>query len=98
MKEKTKKVSDPGSFKVWKVPAWASRAAALTVNIAVLLQVTYYCTDALGMAPGLVGMLLLVSKLFDGFTDLAAVFIIDKTHSKLGKARPYEFWACFNSS
>lgn len=64
MKEKTKKVSGPGSFKVWKVPAWASRAAALTVNIAVLLQVTYYCTDALGMAPGLVGILLLVSKLF----------------------------------
>ncbi|MBD5452704.1 MAG: hypothetical protein HDR30_00040 [Lachnospiraceae bacterium] len=91
MKEKTKKVSEPGSFKLWKVPAWASRAAALTVNIAVLLQVTYYCTDALGMAPGLVGMLLLVSKLFDGFTDLAAGFIIDKTHSKWGKARPYEF-------
>ena len=80
-----------GKFRAWKVPAWASRAAALTVNIAVLLQVQYYCTDALGLAPGLVGMVLLASKLFDGFSDLIAGFIIDKTHSRLGKARPYEF-------
>lgn len=88
---KTKeKKSSLGEFRAWKVPAWASRAAALTVNIAVLLQVQYYCTDALGLAPGLVGMILLISKLFDGFTDLVAGFIIDKTHSRLGKARPYE--------
>ncbi|WP_051209481.1 hypothetical protein [Butyrivibrio sp. WCD3002] len=46
-----------GKFRAWKVPTWASRAAALTVNIAVLLQVQYYCTDALGLAPGLVGIL-----------------------------------------
>lgn len=87
---KEKKVHVPGEFKIWKVPAWASRAAALTVNIAVLMQITYYCTDTLELAPGLVGMILLVSKLFDGFTDLIAGFIIDKTHTKLGKARPYE--------
>ena len=37
------------------------------------------------------GTLLLVSKLFDGVTDLFAGYLIDNTHTRFGKARPYEF-------
>lgn len=63
------------------------------------MQITYYCTNSLGLSPGIVGTLLLVSKLFDGFTDLIAGLIIDKTKTKYGKARPYELcilgvWIC----
>lgn len=39
---------------------------------------------------GLVGTLLLVSKLFDGVTDLVAGFLVDCTNTKLGRARPYD--------
>ena len=39
---------------------------------------------------GLVGTLLLVSKLFDGVTDLVAGFLVDRTNTKLGRARPYD--------
>lgn len=70
--------------------AWSSRGVSLALNAVLLLQLTYYCTDMLGLSAGLVGTLLLVSKLFDGVTDLIVGFIIDRTHTKLGKARPYE--------
>lgn len=58
-----------------------------------------FCTNVLGMNSALVGTLLMVSKLFDGFTDLLAGFLIDNTKSKWGKARPYEIavigvWGC----
>lgn len=81
----------PGYFK-W---AWTSRGVSLAVNVLMIMQLTYYCTDMLGMGPTLVGTLLLVSKLFDGVTDLFVGFIIDRTHTKFGKARPYEFFIVF---
>ena len=37
----------------------------------------------------IVGTLIAVSKLFDGFTDVFFGSLIDKTHSRLGKARPW---------
>ena len=75
--------------------AWTSRAVALATNVVLIMQLTYYCTDMLKMSAGLVGALLLASKLFDGVTDLVVGFIIDKTHTKYGKARPYEICIVF---
>ncbi len=51
--------------------------------------VMIYLTDTIGLASGMVGTLIAVSKLFDGFTDIFIGSMIDKTHSKLGKARPW---------
>lgn len=48
-----------------------------------------YLTDTVGMASGIVGTLIAASKLFDGFTDIFFGSLIDKTHSRLGKARPW---------
>lgn len=72
--------------------AWSTRGFSLGVNSLLLMQVTYYATQSLGLSAGLVGTLFLVSRIFDGVTDLVAGFLIDKTHSKLGKARPYELF------
>ena len=72
--------------------AWCARGVALAVNTILLMQITYFGTDFVGLSPALIGTLLLVSKFSDGFTDLFAGFIIDKTKSKLGKARPYELF------
>lgn len=69
---------------------WTSRGVSLGINVILIMQLTYYCTDMLGMTPALVGSLLLASKLFDGVTDLIVGFIIDKTNTRFGKARPYE--------
>lgn len=51
--------------------------------------VMIYLTDTIGLASGIVGTLIAVSKLFDGFTDIFFGSMIDKTHSRLGKARPW---------
>lgn len=51
--------------------------------------VMVYLTDTIGLASGIVGSLIAISKLFDGFTDIFFGSMIDKTHSKLGKARPW---------
>ncbi len=51
--------------------------------------VMVYLTDTIGLASGIVGTLIAISKLFDGFTDIFFGSMIDKTHSKLGKARPW---------
>lgn len=81
----------PGYLK-W---AWTSRGLSLALNVILIMQLTYYCTDMLGMGAALVGTLLLASKLFDGVTDLCVGFIIDRTNTKWGKARPYEICIVF---
>ncbi|MCI6467874.1 MAG: glycoside-pentoside-hexuronide (GPH):cation symporter [Faecalicatena sp.] len=72
--------------------AWSTRGFSLGVNSLLLMQATFYATQSLGLSAGLVGTLFLVSKIFDGVTDLIAGYIIDKTHTKWGKARPYELF------
>ncbi|MBD3949111.1 MFS transporter [Tuanshanicoccus lijuaniae] len=74
----------------YQVLAWSTRGVSLSCNIVIVGYLTYYCTNVLAMPASLVGTILLVSKLFDGFTDLIAGYIIDNTNTKLGKARPYE--------
>ena len=51
--------------------------------------VMIYLTNTIGLSAGIVGTLIAFSKLFDGFTDIFFGSMIDKTHSKLGKARPW---------
>ncbi|MDO4283954.1 MAG: glycoside-pentoside-hexuronide (GPH):cation symporter [Eubacteriales bacterium] len=75
--------------------AWTSRGLSLALNVILIMQLTYYCTDMLGMPALGVGTLLLASKLFDGVTDLLIGFVIDRTHTRFGKARPYEISIVF---
>ena len=76
----------------WFPFAWSTRGFALGVNSLLLMQVSFYATESAGLSAGIVGTLILVSKIFDGVTDLVAGFIIDRTHTKFGKARPYELF------
>lgn len=54
--------------------------------------VTYFYTNVIGVSAGLVGMILLVSRLFDGVSDVAIGLIMDKVHSKHGRARAWVLW------
>ena len=74
------------------VPAWVTRGVGLAVNSVLLMQITFYATENVGLSAGTVGMLILVSKLFDGITDLLAGFSSERTHTRWGKARPYELF------
>lgn len=54
-----------------------------------------YMTNAVGLNAGVVGTLILISKLLDGVTDVVFGNLIDKTHSRMGKARPWMFFSGF---
>jgi len=51
--------------------------------------VTFFYTDALGLNAGIVGTIMMVSRLADSFTDVLVGFLVDKTKSKYGKTRPW---------
>ena len=55
--------------------------------------VMLYLTNTVGLNPGIIGTLIMVSKLFDGVSDIFFGSMIDKTKSKLGKARPWMLYA-----
>ena len=59
--------------------------------------VMIYLTDTIGLNAGVIGVLIAVSKIFDGITDIIFGTLIDKTHTKMGKAKPwmlYGFIGC----
>lgn len=53
---------------------------------------TMFYTDSIGLAAGAVGTMFFISKIFDGVTDILAGRIIDRTHTRWGKARPWLLW------
>ena len=57
--------------------------------------VMIYLTDTVGLNSGIVGTLIAISKLFDGISDIFFGAMIDKTHSKMGKARPWMLYGYF---
>lgn len=54
--------------------------------------VMIYLTNTVGLNAGIVGTLIAVSKIFDGVTDVFFGTMIDKTKTKMGKARPWMLW------
>ena len=50
--------------------------------------VMIYLTDTVGLNPGIIGTLIMVARIFDGISDIFFGSLIDKTHTKMGKARP----------
>ncbi len=91
----TKASWDPADVHATKLPPfftlrWMTRSLSMAMVNIVLMQITFYTTDTLGLNPVIIGMLMLGAKIFDAFTDLIASYIIDHTHTRWGKARPFE--------
>lgn len=55
--------------------------------------VMIYLTNTVGLNPGIVGSLIAASKVFDGVTDIFFGAMIDKTKTRIGKARPWMLYA-----
>lgn len=68
---------------------WASSTLSLWFSWAVIGYITYFSTDKLGLNVGIVGTLLLVSKILDAITNFIAATIVDNHKSKKGKGRPW---------
>lgn len=99
---KEEKKGKVGILKFW---TWNFRTMSAGIQAVLIGYIVFYCTDVLELNAALVATLLMASKIFDGVTDILAGYLVDKTHTRLGKARPYEFaiiglwvatWAVFS--
>ncbi len=104
---KERKEKNPKSVGFGRMMAWQLRAVSSGIALMAVGYVTLYCTDVLHMEPALVATLLLASKILDGFTDIIAGYIVDRTNTKIGRGRPYELciiglwvstWLMFSAS
>lgn len=54
----------------------------------------FYYTDYAGISALAVGTIMMISRIFDGFSDIIMGVIVDRTKSKYGKARPWLLRMC----
>ncbi len=62
------------------------------VNLVWILPSSFlmlYYTDSAGISAAFIGTMMLICRVFDGISDILMGILIDKTHSRLGKARPW---------
>ena len=78
-----------------KVGYGAGDIAGNVVYALLAAFVMIYLTDTVGLNAGIVGTLIAVSKIFDGISDIFFGAMIDKTKSKMGKARPWILYGYF---
>lgn len=52
----------------------------------------FFYTDYIGVSAGAVGTIMLISRIFDGGSDVVMGYITDHTHSKHGKTRAWLLW------
>lgn len=75
---------------VWKKISYGCGAGGGNVMSTLLATfLTAYYTDTAGIAAAAVATMFLICRLLDGVTDFAMGGIVDKTNTKLGKARPW---------
>ena len=60
-----------------------------SIEAAIIGYLSFYLTDSVYMSVGMAATIFAASRVFDGVSDVIAGYIIDHTHTKLGKARPY---------
>ncbi len=53
---------------------------------------TLFYTDYVGINAATIGLIMLISRIFDGVSDAIMGLIVDHTKSKWGKARPWILW------
>lgn len=59
----------------------------------VSMFLTLYYTDSVGISAAVAGTIMLITRLLDGVTDLCFGTILDRTHTRWGKARPWVLWS-----
>jgi GPH family glycoside/pentoside/hexuronide:cation symporter len=53
---------------------------------------TLFYTDYVGISAAAVGLVMLLSRCFDGISDAVMGLIVEKTNSRWGKSRPWVLW------
>lgn len=80
-------------FQWYKKVAWNFPSVTNGMLTILLGYLNFYLTENVLLSAGTVGLWLMASKVFDGFTDLIAGYIIEKTNTRWGKGRPYSLFS-----
>ena len=75
-----------------KVGYGSGDVAGNVVYVLLSAFVMIYLTDTAGLNAGVVGTLMMFSRLFDGFSDIIFGALLDRTNTRMGKARPWMLW------
>ncbi|MDO7907983.1 MFS transporter [Paenibacillus sp. JX-17] len=68
--------------------------ASNLIYAAITSFLLFYYTDVAGLASGIIGTIMFLTRVFDAFVDVGVGILVDKTRSKHGKARPWLLWMC----
>lgn len=87
-------MTDASNNKIpWKVRiAYGLGDTAQNIVWGAMSILTFFYTDYAGIEPAVVGLVMLLSRVFDGASDVIMGFIVEKTNSKWGKSRPWILW------
>ena len=86
-RQKSKKTTEL-SFGI-KIGAVMAAAASAVATGYIPAYINLYYTDTIGMSIGTIGLIIMITKITDGISDIIMGMIIDRTNTKLGKARPW---------
>lgn len=98
MGENKERVQGTTGFTSEKVPLrekFAFASGDVACNFAFGLTgsiLTFFYTDYCGVSIAVVGIIMLISRIFDGGSDIVMACIVNKVHSKHGQARPWVLW------
>lgn len=92
-------MSQQKSPKVKGAYLYAAGMISYNLEYAFIGNLTYALTNSFGISAMAAGTIFLISRIFDGFTDILAGVVIDRWNPKVGKARVYDLlhlplWLC----
>lgn len=92
-------MSQQKSPKVKGAYLYAAGMISYNLEYAFIGNLTYALTNSFGISAMAAGTIFLISRIFDGFTDILAGVVIDRWNPKVGKARVYDLlhlplWIC----
>ena len=86
--------ADERTYLRWynKVGYGSGDVAGNVVYVLLSAFVMIYLTDTAGLNAGVVGTLMMVSRFCDGFSDIIFGALLDRTRTRMGRARPWMLW------
>lgn len=88
------KTNNQAKPKASEVHYWLYSTGNFANNIIFMMvgtYITYFYTNILGISPAMAGLVFMVARLVDAFTDPLMGIIVDKTNTKIGKIQTLDY-------